>query len=231
MWFRMSKLAVAYLRVSTATNQDGHGFDRQRQAIDEFADAGRFQLQKIFQEVWTGTEAERPALTEMLIFMEQESVGHIIIESSDRLARDLMVQFQLLGHLRNKGVSVWNASTGDDMTDCMAPGVDPVKKAMVQVQAVFSELEKCRLVTKLRKARDARSRAVGRRCEGRPGIVWDDEVTNLAKRLRRACKGRKRSLRHVALKLNEAGHRRPCGGDIRPHSVRSMLGMDQRSRN
>ena len=77
----MSKLAVAYLRVSTATNQDGHGFDRQRQAIDEFTDAGRFQLQKIFQEVWTGTEAERPVLTEMLIFMEQESVGHIIIES------------------------------------------------------------------------------------------------------------------------------------------------------
>jgi len=227
----MSKLAVAYLRVSTATNQDGHGFDRQRQAINEFADAGRFQLQKIFQEVWTGAEAERPVLTEMLIFMEQESVGHIIIESSDRLARELMVQFQLLGHLRDKGVSVWNASTGEDMTDCMAPGVDPVKKAMVQVQAVFSELEKCRLVTKLRKARDAKSSAVGRRCEGRPGIVWGHEVVNFAKRLRRACKGRKRSLRYIALKLNEAGHRRPCGGDIRPHNVRSMLGMDQRSRN
>ena len=227
----MSKLAVAYLRVSTATNQDGHGFDRQKQAIDEFADAGRFQLQKIFQEVWTGAEAERPVLTEMLIFMEQESVGHIIIESSDRLARDLMVQFQLLGHLRNKGVSVWNASTGEDMTDCMAPGVDPVKKAMVQVQAVFSELEKCRLVTKLRKARDAKSNSLGRRCEGRPGIVWDEEVLNLTKRLRRASKGRKRSLRHIALKLNEASHRSPCGGDIRPHNVRSMLGMDQRSRN
>jgi len=167
----------------------------------------------------------------MLIFMEQESVGHIIIESSDRLARDLMVQFQLLGHLRNKGVSVWNASTGDDITACMASGVDPVKKAMVQVQAVFSELEKCRLVTKLRKARDARSNSLGRRCEGRPGIVWGDEVVNFAKRLRRACKGRKRSLRHVALKLNEAGHRRPCGGYIRPHNVRSMLGMDQRNRN
>ena len=227
----MSKMAVAYLRVSTATNQDGHGFDRQRQAIDEFADAGRFQLHKVFHEVWTGTEAVRPVLTEMLIFMEQERVGHIIIESSDRLARDLMVQFQLLGYLRNKGVSVWNASTGDDMTGCMAPGVDPVKKAMVQVQAVFSELEKCRLVTKLRKARDAKSNALGRRCEGRPGIVWRDEVVNFAKRLRRACKGRRRSLRNIALALNKAGHRRPCGGDIRPHNVRSMLGMDQRNRN
>jgi len=133
----MSKLAVAYLRVSTATNQDGHGFDRQRQAIDEFADAGRFQLQKIFQEVWTGAEAERPVLTEMLIFMEQESVGHIIIESSDRLARELMVQFQLLGHLRDKGVSVWNASTGEDMTDCITPGADPVKKAIARSKAEF----------------------------------------------------------------------------------------------
>ena len=96
---------------------------------------------------------------------------------------------------------------------------------------MFSELEKCRLVTKLRKARDAKSSAVGRRCEGRPGIVWDEEVVNLAKRLRRTCKGRRQSLRHIALALNEAGHRRPCGGDIRPHNVRSMLGMDQRNRN
>ena len=226
----MSKLAVAYLRVSTATNQDGHGFDRQKQAIDEFADLGRFQLQKIFHEVWTGAEAERPALSEMLVFMEQESVGHIIVESSDRLARDLMVQFQILGHLRNKGVSVWNASTGDDMTDCMDPGVDPVKKAMVQVQAVFSELEKCRLVTKLRKARDAKFSALGRRCEGRPGVVWNDEVVILAKRLRRASRGRRKSLKHIASSLNEAGHRRPCGGQIKPHNVRSILGMDQRSR-
>ena len=48
----MLNLAVAYLRVSTAANQYGHGFDRQKQAIDAFADWGRFQLQKIFHEVW-----------------------------------------------------------------------------------------------------------------------------------------------------------------------------------
>ena len=32
----MSKLAVAYLRVSTATNQDGHGFERQAHTVREF---------------------------------------------------------------------------------------------------------------------------------------------------------------------------------------------------
>ena len=38
---------------------------------------------------------------------------------------------------------------------CMRSYADPVRKAMVQVQAVFSEMEKARLLTKLRQARDA----------------------------------------------------------------------------
>ena len=79
----MSKLSVAYLRVSTATNQDGYGFDGQKLDIDEFADLGRFQLQKVFHEVWTGAEAERPALSEILVFIEQESLKQV----SDALLR------------------------------------------------------------------------------------------------------------------------------------------------
>ena len=68
---------------------------------------------------------------------------------------------------------MWNATTGEEMTDSLKAETDPIRKAMIQVQAVFSELEKRRLVLKLKKARDAASGALGRRCEGRKRLCWD----------------------------------------------------------
>ena len=106
----MSKLAVAYLRVSTATNQDGYGFERQAHTVREFCLKQGFTLAGEFREVWT---------------------------------------------------------------DSLKAETDPIRKAMIQVQAVFSELEKRRLVLKLKKARDAASDGLGRRCEGRKGLRWD----------------------------------------------------------
>ena len=83
-----------------------------------------------------------------------------------------MVQFQILGFFAEQGFKIWNATTGEEMTDSLKAETDPIRKAMIQVQAVFSELEKRRLVLKLKKARDAASGALVRRCEGRKGLCW-----------------------------------------------------------
>jgi DNA invertase Pin-like site-specific DNA recombinase len=88
----------------------------------------------------------------------------IVVESLDRFARDLGVQMQLLAYLLSKGLRLISASTGDDVTAAMED--DPMRKAMVQMQGVFSELDKNLTVRKLRKAR-ATKRAKTGRCEGR----------------------------------------------------------------
>ena len=224
----MSKLAVAYLRVSTATNQDGHGFERQAHTVREFCLKQGFTLAGEFREVWTGTDQERPVLSQLLTSLQENSASDVIIESSDRLARDLMVQFQILGFFAEQGFRIWNATTGEEMTDSLKAETDPIRKAMIQVQAVFSELEKRRLVLKLRKARDAASDGLGRRCEGRKGLCWDQSVITAARRLRMPKKGLRRSLRAVSELLNQNGYRRSDGGLIRPHNVRSLLAEGQR---
>ena len=61
-------------------------------------------------------------------------------------------------------VTAISADTGEDVTAAFHG--DPMKKAIIQMQAVFSELEKNSLVRKLKAAR-ARSRAENGRCEGR----------------------------------------------------------------
>ena len=47
-------------------------------------------------------------------------------------------------------IDLYSANTGENVTQAIKD--DPVKKAMVQMQGVFAELEKSRLVKKLRKA-------------------------------------------------------------------------------
>lgn len=50
---------------------------------------------------------------------------------------------------------------------------DPMRRALVQIQAVFAELEKSLLVKKLRAARD-RKRAREGKCEGRKSYAESD---------------------------------------------------------
>ena len=174
------------------------------------------------------TDLIRPVLSQLLTSLQENSASDVIIESSDRLARDLMVQFQILGFFAEQGFRIWNATTGEEMTDSLKAETDPIRKAMIQVQAVFSELEKRRLVPKLRKARDAASDGLGRRCEGRKGLGWDQSVITAARRLRMPKKGLRRSLRAVSELLNQNGYRRSDGGLIRPHNVRSLLAKGHR---
>lgn len=63
------------------------------------------------------------------------------------------------------GVRVLTA-TGDDLTTTE----DPMKVAMRQIAGAFSQLEKARLVAKLKAARAAKKAATGK-CEGRRGYA------------------------------------------------------------
>src|SRR4051812_47505790 len=86
---------------------------------------------------------------------------------------------------------------------------------MRQIAGAFAQLEKARLVGKLRAARD-RKRATGAKVEGRKSHaeLRPDAVT-LAKRLHRAPPktGKRRSVREIATELAHAGHLR-----VRPRS-------------
>ena len=77
------------------------------------------------------------------------------------IARQLIVQEAGIIALIERGVRVLTAS-GDDLTETD----DPFKVAMRQIAAVFAQLEKARLVGKLKAARD-RERATGVKVEGR----------------------------------------------------------------
>ncbi|MDE2377475.1 hypothetical protein [Bradyrhizobium sp.] len=101
---------------------------------------------------------------------------------------------------------------------------------MRQIAGVFAQLEKARLVAKLKAARD-RKRATGVKVEGRKSHREIDETKHdgkmiaMAKRSRRKTpKGGRRSLRAIADELARAGYRSENGKPYAATAIARMLG-------
>ena len=146
--------AVAYLRVSGASQIDGEGFGRQLDAITNYANSHGYELAGTYQEEAVSGKtdlAARPAFLAMLADLLGNGCRVIIVERLDRLAREYRIQEELLLYLMRHGVTLISADTGEDITAAMA--ADPMRKFLVQMQGLLAELDKNLLVAKLAKAR------------------------------------------------------------------------------
>ena len=220
----MDKQGVGYLRVSGKGQLAGGGLDRQKDVIARYAKSAGIVVQEWYREAHTGTKADRPEFSRMLEDLLSNGCRRVIVESLDRLARDLGVQMRLLALLVAKGVTLINASTGQDVTRQMQD--DPMLKAMVQVQGTFAELDKSLTVRKLRRARE-RVRASEGRCEGRKAFGYHDNEKPVARRMRALYRkprgGERRSWAEIARILNAEGHATRTGVPWSGMTVRQIL--------
>jgi hypothetical protein len=131
-----------------------------------------------------------------------------------------MVQEAGIAVLAGSGVRVLT-SRGDALTD----SDDEMRVAMRQIAGVFSQLEKTRLVKKLKAARN-RIRTEHGKCEGRkPHAEIHPDAVLLAKRLHRASPltGERRSLRKISAEFAAAGSVNKSGKPYHAQSVRRMV--------
>jgi DNA invertase Pin-like site-specific DNA recombinase len=221
--------AVAYLRTSSATNvgSDKDSDKRQREAIQAFAKRAGFEIvAEFYDQAVSGKDPieGRPGFKALLERIVNNGGRVVIVEDASRFARHLLTQEAGIALLVGLGVRVMTAA-GDDLTD----SDDEFRVAMRQIMGVFSQLEKTRLVKKLKAARD-RKRATGAKVEGRKSHAERDakhgtDIVGLAKRLRRANPktGKRRSLRQISAELAAAGHLNERGRPFNPNSIKAML--------
>lgn len=127
------------------------------------------------------------------------------MEGLDRLAREYRIQETLIIYLASKGIELISARTEENVTKAVQ--ADPMRKALVQIQGVFAELEKSLLVKKLRTARETVRKDKGK-CEGQKGYKeFDPLLIKEIKRLRKPPKGvtKKTPFKVIADKLNAQG--------------------------
>jgi DNA invertase Pin-like site-specific DNA recombinase len=199
--------AYAYLRVSGQGQIDGDGFRRQEEEIRAYCAANQIEIVATFKELGvsgTTDETERPAFQEMIAAILKNGARTVIVEGLDRLAREFRIQESLLIYLASKGITLINARTGENVTDAIAS--DPMKKALIQIQGVFAELEKNMLVKKLRTARQAKAKELGK-CEGRKSYLEaaPELVARIKALYRKPRNGQRKSLQQIADQLNSEG--------------------------
>jgi len=203
------KKAVGYIRVSGKGQVDGDGFARQEKAICDYAKKNGFEIVHIYKEKGvSGTIANRPALTDMMLDLE-ETKHTVIIERIDRLARDLMVQETILADFNRQGVAVISADMGEKLDD------DPTRKLVRQVLGAIAEYDKMMTVQKLKMARD-RIRKQNGKCEGRKAYseVHPDLIAEIKRLRRKPRNGKILSLKKTVAALNESGYTTATGKEI-----------------
>jgi len=204
--------AYGYIRVSGKGQVDGDGFERQIKAINDYAKANGFEIVRIYREEGvSGTLQNRPTLTRMMLDLEENGHGikTVIIERIDRLARDLMVQENILHDMGKHEVSIISATDGDLLED------DPTRKLVRQVLGAIAEYDKTMTVAKLKAARD-RIKAKTGKCEGRKSYQESNpELLAEIKRLRRKPRNGKRlSLQKTVEALQGKGFKSDTGKEI-----------------
>lgn len=217
--------AFGYARVSGKSQVEGYGFDRQEETISRYAEKVGYEVLRIFrEEAVSGTteETDRPAFQEMIAEILRDGVRTIIIEGMDRLAREYRIQETLLIYLASKGITLICARTEENVTEAVLS--DPMKKALIQIQGIFAELEKNLLVKKLRNARE-KARADRGKCEGRKGYSEKaPELIEEIKRLRKKLKGKDRmTYVQVAEELNQRGFKTLKGSAFTGQTVQDIL--------
>src|ERR1700688_4284430 len=158
-----TRKAFGYLRVSGKSQIDGDGFPRQRENILKYAAANGVEIVQWFtEEGVSGTLAERPALSEMMIALMSNGVRLVVVEKLDRIARDQMVQETIIQSLMKQGFELVSAAPGEENL-C---GNDPGRKLMRTIMGAIAEYDKQMIVLKLRAARQRKRARLGR-CEAR----------------------------------------------------------------
>ena len=161
---------VIYLRVSGESQVLGDGFPRQREACQKYAQAHDIEIVREFLDEGVTGKMElegRAGLSACIQFVREHEVGLVLCESSDRLARDMIVAEVVVREFQKIGVRIIAAGSGVDLTE--GDDSNPTAKLIRQILAAVAEFDRCVTVLKLKGARD-RIRASGIKCDGKKAI-------------------------------------------------------------
>lgn len=141
--------AFVYLRVSGIGQLRGEGFDRQLLACEEYARLNGLDIVEVFREEGvSGTREleDREALSLLFAALEENGVKTVLVERLDRVARDLMVQEQIIRDMSRSGFTLISTCEPDLCS------TDPSRVLMRQIFGAIAQYDKSMTVLKLQGA-------------------------------------------------------------------------------
>lgn len=206
--------AIGYRRVSTEAQLDGLGLDIQGDAIDDTAAAHHLTLAAIYtDEGISGSEGldVRRDLAAALDDLCDHPGTTLIVPRLDRLARDLMVQEQVLADCWATGATVLSCSE-TERTYCRPDSPDdPARTLIRQVLGAVAAYERAMIRLRLRSGRRRRLAKTGW-AGGPVPFGWEDEREQAVLDHVTTRRAAGVSWRKLAAELNTAGMLKRNGG-------------------
>ena len=226
---------VGYVRVSTDRQADaGAGLDVQRRAVRAWCRAEGHRLVTVLaDEGVSGTLSDRPALAEALALLRDRSARGLVVHRLDRLARDLVLQEQLLAECM--GAVVASTSAGEDPYLRDDPA-DPSRRLIRQVLGAVADYERAMIGLRLAAGRRHKAASGGyafgappfgyraERSELVPHAGEQEALALIAELHAAQVAGGRTSVREIAAALSAAGHRPRRGGTWHPGVVARIVG-------
>jgi DNA invertase Pin-like site-specific DNA recombinase len=231
--------ALLYGRVSTERQAaEGGGLEVQLDACRQWARAGGLRVAGSFVDEGVSGSIDalpgRLGLWDAIAELRRRPGAVVVVYRLDRLARDLVLQEQLLADVRRAGGELHSTSAAEDAHLVDDPA-DPTRRLVRQVLGAVAEHE--RAVIRLRMAAGAdRKRAAGGYIGGRPpygrraraGALERDPAAAGALALIRRLAREDASLRAIVGELEAAGLAAPAGRRWHPMTVARILERDTR---
>jgi DNA invertase Pin-like site-specific DNA recombinase len=145
---------VGYVRVSTDRQaEEGLGLEVQEMAIRGWAKAEGHQVVIVARdEGVSGSLEDRPGLDDAFCWLRERRADAVVVYRLDRLARDLILQEQLLAEVWRLGAQVCSTMPGEAGYLSDDPD-DPSRRFIRQVLGAVAEYERATIVLRLRSGR------------------------------------------------------------------------------
>jgi DNA invertase Pin-like site-specific DNA recombinase len=165
---------VIYLRVSTETQAaEGQGLAVQEDACRSWARAGKHRVAAVCTDAGvsgTADVGERPALAEAMAHLLDGRADGIVVARLDRLARDVVLQEQLLAELHRMGAELHSASPTEDAHLGDDPD-DPTRALVRRILGAIGQYEREVIRLRLRAGAARKLQSTGYSA-GRPPYGW-----------------------------------------------------------
>lgn len=206
--------AISYRRVSTESQLDGYGLDIQDDAIAALATAEGFTIAATFaDEGISGSEdlATRIGLADAIDYLAAHPGTVLIIPKLDRLARDMVIQEQVLAECWRAGGQVVSCLPAERIYCQPDDPMDPSRTLIRQILGAVAQYDRAMIRARLISGRRRKLNATGYAGGPEPyGYTCTTEraLLDYVTEQRRV----RRPWRELAAELNAAGRHKRNGG-------------------
>ena len=229
-----AKSAAAYLRVSTdnQASENSYSLAAQREAIHKYAKNKGIEVVAFFvDDGFSGANLDRPGLQQLLKKSSLKEFDVVLVAKMDRVARDVYYALFIEKELLINGIEIVSVSEP-------VSGNDPMNTAFRQLMAVFAQLEKDMITTRMSNGRKQKA-SQGGYSGGRAAFGYCAKRgakklridKNKARAVIRAFELRANnpewSLRQLAERLNKEGYTTAQGKSFKPMQIKRILDREE----